>query len=54
MNYFKLLYLYPETEKKAGGWASSFSGSDDGMPQAVKFNIREEGKQFSRTVFIPT
>ena len=47
-------YLYGETTEESGGWMSSFSEEEHGFPNAVKLSIRNERKNFSKTIFIPS
>ena len=37
----------------AGEWVSSFSEEDEGIPEAIRFKMRKNGKEVVKHVFIP-
>ena len=47
------LFYDIETEDESGNWITSFSEEDDGVPAAIRFDIKINDKEFTEYVFLP-
>lgn len=46
-------YLIFNNKINSGGWVSTFSSADEGVPRAIKMNINRNNKIISEFIFIP-
>lgn len=46
-------YLFYDFEKEEGGWTTDFEEAEEGVPEAVKLNIRIGEEELNEYIFIP-
>lgn len=46
-------YLFYDSKDKVGSWISGFSEKENGVPEAIRIDIKRNNEQCSKYVFIP-
>ena len=46
-------YLFYDTQEEVGNWVTSFTEEESGIPEAIRFDIKRNGEEFSEYVFMP-
>ena len=49
----QLYYLFYDAGEETGDWITCFTEEEEGIPEAIRFDITRKGEKFSEYVFLP-